>query len=151
VLTPRSPGDQDSSEDRESHYCIVEIMNTSASPIEIGKNEKLGEGEPLALRDDEVVENVVFSVSEGDDRSSAPPELEKGIMSKREHLVKAERDVLRPVIKDYYDLFLYDRSGLLPCTGKGFHEIKTENALPIKKNMYKVPFALRDEMKRLLD
>jgi hypothetical protein len=90
VLTPGSPGDQDSGEDREPHYCLVEIINTSASPIEIGKNEKLGEGEPLDLRDDEVVGNMVFSVSETHDRSSAPPELEKG-MSKLEHLVKAER------------------------------------------------------------
>jgi hypothetical protein len=40
---------------------------------------------------------------------------------------------------------------LLPCTGKGFHEIKTGEALPIKKNMNKVPFAFRDEMKRELD
>jgi hypothetical protein len=54
-------------------------------------------------------------------------------------------------MQDDYDLFLYDHSELLPCTGKGFHEIKTGEALPIKKNMYKVPFALRDEMKRQLD
>jgi hypothetical protein len=72
-------------------------------------------------------------------------------MNKLAHLVNAERDVLKPVMKDYYELFLYDRSGLLPCTGKGFHEIKTGDALPIKKNMYKVPFALRNEMKIQLD
>jgi hypothetical protein len=52
---------------------------------------------------------------------------------------------------DYYDLFLYDRSATLPCTGKGFHEIKTEDALPIKKNLYEVPSVLNSEMKRQLD
>jgi len=51
-------------------------------------------------------------------------------------------------MKEYYDLFLYDRSGLLPCTTKRFHETKTGDALPIKKNPYKVPFALKDEMKK---
>jgi hypothetical protein len=51
-------------------------------------------------------------------------------------------------MREYYDLFLYDRSGLLPRTGKGFHEIKSRDALPIKKNPFKVLFALRDEMKR---
>jgi hypothetical protein len=56
--------------------------------------------------------------------------------------------VLGPVMMKYYDLFLYDRSGTLPCTGKGFHEIRTGDALPIKKNPYMVPFALRAEMKR---
>jgi hypothetical protein len=54
-------------------------------------------------------------------------------------------------MREYYDLFLYDRSGLLPCTTKGFHEIKTGDAMPIKKNPYKVPFALKDEMKKQLD
>lgn len=65
--------------------------------------------------------------------------------------MKAERDVLGPVMIDYYDLFLYDHSGMLPCTRKGFHEIKTGDALPIKNNPYKVPFALRAEMKRQLE
>ena len=72
-------------------------------------------------------------------------------MSKLKHLLKAERDVLGPVRVDYYDLFWYDRSGMPPCTGKGIHEIKTGDALPIKKNPYKVPFPLRSEMKRQFD
>ena len=58
--------------------------------------------------------------------------------------------MLGPVMKEFYDLFFYDRSGMLPCTTKGFHEIKTGDALPIK-NSYKVPCALRAEMKRQLD
>jgi hypothetical protein len=121
-----SPGDQDVGEDREPHCCIVEILNTSASPIEIRKNEKLGDGETLELRDDEVVENTVLSVSETDGRTSTSHELEPVIMSIVEHLVKAEGDVLRPVMREYYVQFLYDSSGLLLCTGKGFHEIKQE-------------------------
>jgi len=40
---------------------------------------------------------------------------------------------------------------MLPCTTKGFHEIKTGDALPIKKNPYKIPFTLKAEMKRQLD
>jgi len=59
--------------------------------------------------------------------------------------------VLVSVMKEYYDLFLYDHSGLLPCTYKGFHGIKTGEALPINKIPYKVPFALKDEMKKQLD
>ena len=50
-----------------------------------------------------------------------------------------------PVMKEYYDLFLYDPSGSLPCTTKGFHEIRTGYTLPIKKNPYRVPFALKDK------
>jgi len=47
VFTPGSPGDHVEGKDREPCYCMIEIINTSASPIEIGKNVKLGEGEPL--------------------------------------------------------------------------------------------------------
>jgi len=94
---------------------------------------------------------AVCNVSEVVHASSTPPELKKIIMEKLGHLVKAERKALEPVMSKYYDFFLYDRSGALPCTPKGFHEIKTGEALPIKKNPYKEPFALRTEMKKLLD
>jgi hypothetical protein len=66
-------------------------------------------------------------------------------------LSSTERAELVPVINEYSDLFRYDRSGMLPCTNKGFYKIKTGDAVPIKKNPYKVPFALKDEMKRQLD
>jgi hypothetical protein len=79
-----------------------------------------------------------------DDRSSTPPELDRVITQKLEHLIKAEKEVLGPAMREYYDLFLYNRSGSLPCTEKGFHEIRNGDALPSKKNPYKVPFALRD-------
>lgn len=93
----------------------------------------------------------VYHISGTGDEASIPPDLRKVITNKLTHLVKVERDVLGPVMTDYYDLFLYDQSGMLPCTGKGFHELKTGDALPIKKNPCKVPFTLRVEMKRQLD
>ena len=40
---------------------------------------------------------------------------------------------------------------MLPCTNKGFHERKTGDAAPIKKNPFKVPFVLKAEMKKQLD
>jgi len=89
--------------------------------------------------------HAVCNVSEVDDALSTPPELKRIILEKLGHLVKAERGALAPVMSKYYDLFLYGRSGALPCIAKGFHGIKTEEALPIKKNPYNVPFALRTE------
>jgi hypothetical protein len=169
VLTPGSLGDHVEGKDREPCYCMIEITNTSSSPVEIGKNVKVGEGEPLELHVEEVVTNDartsrkesedsdshklhdVYHVRDMTNESSVPPELGTVIKRKLEHLVKVEREVLVPVMKEYYDLFLYDRSGSLPCTTKGFHEIKTGDALPIKKNPYRVPFALKDEMKKQLD
>jgi hypothetical protein len=151
---------------------MIEIINTSASIVEIGKNVKLGDGEPIMLREGKMNSNevranqmnkdvddkyeserqkYVYHLNKRDDESSEPPELNKVIMRKLEPLIKAEKQVLGPMMREYYDLFLYNRSGSLPCTEKGFHEIKTGDALPIKKNHYKAPFALREEMKRQLD
>ena len=156
-MTPGSLGDHVEGKDREPCYCMIEIINTSASPIEIGKNVKLGEGEPLenhaedacASKEESADSNRlhdVYHVREMTIESSAPPELDEVIKGKLEHLVKAEKEVLVPLMKEYYDLFLYDRSCLLPCTTKGLNEIKAGEALPINKNPYKVPFALK--MKR---
>ena len=121
---------------------MLEIINTSASAIEIGNNVKLGEKEPLeshaedarAIQEESADSKLnrlrdVYHVREMTSESSAPLELEEVIKGKLEHLVKAEREVLVPVMKEYYDLSLYDRSGLLPCTTKGFHEIKKEKPL----------------------
>jgi hypothetical protein len=149
MFTKGSPGDQRISKDRESYYCMVEVLNTSASVVQLGKNVKIVEWEPLELRVDEVVTDEVranssecdtdefleqikvYSVSKTNAESSAPSELSKVIMGKLEK----QREVLGPVMMEYYDLFLYDRFGTLPCTGKGFHEIKTGDPIPIKKNI----------------
>jgi hypothetical protein len=79
---------------------MIEILNTSASMVELGKNVKIGEWEPLELRMDEVVveqvranssesdthdlleQNKVYSVSKTDAESSAASELRKVIMGK---------------------------------------------------------------------
>jgi len=134
VLIPESADDSVENKDREPCYCLLEIMNTGSSPVEIVKNVKLGDGQPFELRGGGVVENeiravgenfetngsdksesvethAVFNVSEVDDASSTPSELKRIILEKLGHLVKTERKALAPVMSKYYDLFLYDRSG----------------------------------------
>ena len=58
------------------------------------------------------------------------------------HLVAEDRQILMPVLNEYLDLFCNDIEGVLPCTTKWSHEIRTRDALPIKKNPYRVPYAL---------
>jgi hypothetical protein len=62
-------------------------------------------------------------------------------------LSEKEKQVLLPVMEDYLDLFCNDSRGVLPTTTKGCHEIRRGDALPIKKNPYRVPYALREEMR----
>ena len=63
------------------------------------------------------------------------------------HLVAEDRQTLMPVLNEYLDPFCNDIEGVLACTTKGSHEIRTGDALPINKNPYRVPYALREEMK----
>jgi hypothetical protein len=67
------------------------------------------------------------------------------------HLQREEYEVMSQVLEEYIDLFSDDATRKLPCTTKGFHEIRTGDALPIKKNAYRVPYALKDEMQKQID
>jgi len=101
-LTPGSLGDHVEGKDRDPCYCMIENINTSASPIEIGKNVKLGEGEPLEIHAEDAHasreesagskfnrSHDVYHVRGMTSESSAPPELEEVIKCKLENLVKA--------------------------------------------------------------
>jgi hypothetical protein len=70
---------------------------------------------------------------------------------KLEHLSPAEKNTVMSVIDEYSDLFCNEETGLPPSTAKDRHEIRTGNALPIKKNLNRVPYTLKEEMKRQLD
>ena len=68
-------------------------------------------------------------------------ELQRGLA----HLVAEKKQILMPVMNQYLDLFCYDKEGVLPCTTSEFHEIRTGDALPVKKSPYRVPYALRGD------
>jgi hypothetical protein len=73
--------------------------------------------------------------------------IKEAFRGKVSHLEPKEREMM---LENYIDLFK-DETGRLRCTNKSYHEIRTGDAVPIKKNVYKVPYALRDEMKQQLD
>jgi hypothetical protein len=64
---------------------------------------------------------------------------------KLEHLLLAERKTLLSVVEENLDLFCNEETRVIPSTTKGCHEIQTGDALPIKKNPYRVPYALKEE------
>jgi hypothetical protein len=77
--------------------------------------------------------NRVYTVSEQDDRSSAPPELRKVITGKVEQLVKSEREVLGPVMPDYYDLFFMTVLGRYRAVVKASMKLKPEMLCQLKR------------------
>jgi hypothetical protein len=70
---------------------------------------------------------------------------------KLRHLEPKDREILKPVLFSYQGLFKKTEDGKIPCTSYGYHEIKTGNAAPVKKQPYSVPYALREEMRRQIE
>jgi hypothetical protein len=76
VMTSGSQGDRENCEKKVPYYCMVEMINTSAGTIEIGKNVKIGEGELLELSEAEIIteeicaDSVEYSVWRSDSDSN---------------------------------------------------------------------------------
>jgi hypothetical protein len=51
----------------------------------------------------------------------------------------------------YQDLLKKTEGGTIPYTGYGYHEIKTGDEVPVKKQPYRVLYTLKDEMKRQIE
>jgi hypothetical protein len=73
------------------------------------------------------------------------------LREKLTHLSRTEREGLEPVIMEYQDLFKKPTDGKIPCTTFGEHEIRTGDAKPVKRQQYRCPYALREDMRRQLD
>jgi hypothetical protein len=70
-----------------------------------------------------------------------------GNWGKSDTSLPAEKHTVLSVIDEYLDLFCNEETVVLPSTTKGRHEIRTRDALPIKKNPYRVPYTLKEEIK----
>jgi hypothetical protein len=75
----------------------------------------------------------------------------KLLEDKLQHLSPKDREILKPVLLSSQDLFKKTEDGIIPCTSYGHHGIKTSNAAPVKRQQYRVPYALRDEMRRQIE
>jgi hypothetical protein len=128
----------------------------------IGKNTQLGQAEPLrcapasGMRFDSRPQGTDgaadYKISSlGGRNPQELREVEDELDRKLNRLTKQEKQALFPVIKEYLDLFCNEKTGVLPSTTKGCHEIRTGDALPFKKNPYRVSYALKDEMRCQLD
>jgi hypothetical protein len=149
-------------QDDSARYCILKVLNTRGQHLEPGKNVPLGQAEPLKCTPPKGAginfrragsrDKAAQRISSLTGRNSRElREKRNQLEGKLEHLSPTEKHTLLSVIDEYLDLFCNEETGVLPSTTKGRHEIRTGDALPIKKNPYRVPYALKDEMKRQLD
>jgi hypothetical protein len=89
----------------------------------------------------------LFDTEVRDQNASLPRLLE----TKLSHLNAEESCVVRPALLDYLDLFRKTEDGMIPRTDFGHHEINTGDATPVKRNLYRIPYDLRDELKNQID
>jgi len=147
---------------KAARYYILKILNTSRQHLEIGKHVKLGTTEPILRCAPRVTGFDSRNLDAGEtsagcmnlireNNSTELAEVRAELERRLAHLVTEERQILMPVMNEYLELFCNDKEGVLPCTTKGFHEIRARDALSLKKNSYCVPYSLREEMKNQLD
>jgi hypothetical protein len=64
------------------------------------------------------------------------------------HLTKQERAVLEPILQNFRHVFYDNEDAKFKSTNLVEHRIITGDTRPIPKALYRVPYALRDEMER---
>ena len=150
------------SKSKGARYCVLKILNTSRRHVGIGKHVKLGTAVATLLFAPSVTgfdsqhletggtsDGCVNSIR--GNNSTELAEVRAELERRLAHLVAEDRQMLMPVLNEYLDLFCNVIEGMLAYITKGSHEIRTGDALPVKKNPYRVPYALRVEMEKQLD
>lgn len=139
--------------------CLMPVVNTSGEEVRLPAGTSVAMVETQwQVNDLRETENVQKIQGLGLYPKQLDPKVKvqnrrvpKLLEDKLQHLSLKDREILKPVLLSYQDLFKKTEDGMIPCTSYGHHEIKTGNAAPVKKQQYRVPYALRDEMRRQIE
>jgi hypothetical protein len=116
-------------------------MNLSLEEVKFQKRTYVGEASPIGNKDvvqrNFEINHVSREVTVGLDK------FEEYLQEMLATLKSAERNILGPVLRKYKHLFYGLESTQLGCTSQVEHSIETGNAKPIKRNPYRIPYALK--------
>lgn len=152
-------GSSEGQHEKEMVYCTAQLINTSREQITLqagtnivnvydfidsvtGNDATYG---PNVLKADRYPRQLDPKVRE--QNANVPRLLEEKLI----HLTEEERRVVRPTLLDYQDLFKKTEDGIIPRTNVGYHEIDTGDARPVKRNPYRIPYALQDELRNQVE
>ena len=157
-VEPRSNGSSDlTSRDScdtvrtSDNRALVMIANFSREELTIPKATVLGVAE-------EITEELVDQINAEDEPKSdlvndrqrkrrSKLLYRKLLLGKLDHLSEEEKQVIEPVLMKYAHVFHDEDSNDFKGTDVIEHQIVLEDTRPIRKPQYRVPYALRDEMK----
>jgi hypothetical protein len=145
-------------------YLTTQLINTSGEQITLQAGTHVADVYDITEADliDDVTEGDVTTRPNVLKAERYPRQLDpkvreqnasvpKLLEEKLSHLTGEEKQVVRPALLDYQDLFKKTEDGKIPRTDFGYHEIDTGDARPVKRNPYRIPYALRDEMRNQVE
>jgi hypothetical protein len=148
----------------ETVYCTAQLINTSVERITLQAGTRIADVYNVTGADliDGVTENDVNNslrvLKAGRDPRQLDHEVREGnarvptlLQDKLNHQTEEERPVVRQTLLDYQDLFKTTEEGIIPLIDLRLHEIDTGDARSVKGNPYRIPYALRDELRNQVE
>lgn len=146
-------------------YVPIQIVNFSPEPVSLVKHRVIGEASVANLGVDQESEianemnnsnrtvNMIdretkrtWNTNRRRAKDNYVPELwefEKFLDEKLGHLQGKDRRLMIAVLRKYKHLFYVEGSPEIGCASEVKHSINTGDALPVKKNPYRIPHALK--------
>ncbi|XP_039283548.1 uncharacterized protein LOC120351144 [Nilaparvata lugens] len=115
---------------------VVRVMNLTAAPIQIDKQQYLGRVDFLEMEDDQVEPFQVHAISS----LETSGKLQETLVEKTKHLPRGEAEQIQVVLEKYQHLF--GEPGRDGCQVNVQHCIPTADSAPIAKRPYRVPYHL---------
>ena len=123
-------------------YVPIQVVNLSLEEVELVKQTYVGVASPIQVQGTQKLEG--YNVSTIRRESTARQgDFDKYLREKLAHLKGEERSLLELALRQYEHLFYGLKSEELGCTGQVEHSIETGDARPIKRNHYRIPYALK--------
>ena len=132
----------------DQEQVLIQLLNPSAAPVTIKKNEKVGILKPLIKQSENVC--VVSRQTKLVDRKVHVDEVIEQLLSRLEGVDNWKRNELELLLREFEDVISAGDDDL-GRTSMVYHNIDTGDANPICQPPRRLPFHQRGEVRQLLD
>ena len=132
----------------DQEQVLIQLLNPSAAPVMVKKNEKVEILKPLTKQSENVC--VVGQQPKPVDRKAHVDKAIEQLLSQLEGVDDQEKKELELLLREFEDVISAGGDDL-GCTSMVYHHINTGNANPIRQPPRRLPFHQREEVRQLLD
>jgi len=131
-------------------YVPLQVVNLSLEEVELVKQTYAGVASPIKV--EETLDLEGYNVNTVRRENTAKQgDFDKYLQKKLAHLEGEDRSMLEAALRRYEHLFYALKSEELGCTSQVEHSIETGDARPIKRNPYRIPYALKPVVDENID